>query len=184
MKRAFTLIELLVVIAIVAILAALLLPALVEVRRNASRAVCMNNERLMGIKYHAYRTDHGRWPRAGSSSGECLALLYPEYADTLKIFNCPAAGLPDASLQDAEIEDSDYVQDTGIPATVRPTRGVYGDHRGNHHEGSNLLFAGLHVRWCPEVDGRVSNPQLEADTDIYTDAPALGTEKDCYLLSP
>jgi prepilin-type processing-associated H-X9-DG protein/prepilin-type N-terminal cleavage/methylation domain-containing protein len=61
-QGAFTVIELLVVVAIIALLAALLLPGLVQAKRRAQTTTCISNLGQLGLAMHAYLADYHVYP--------------------------------------------------------------------------------------------------------------------------
>ncbi len=178
MKRAFTLIELLVVIAIIAILAAMLMPALMRARDSAKKSKCAGNVHNIGLAISMFRGDHGqRWiagrPTAWSNGyGWCETQAYVmrDYLQDWKVYLCPSA-------------------DTAIPHTPELQGTSHGSTMDNCFEPptstqADIWAATWGIGYYYDERGIADNPDparvIEADAEAMCNAygPEAANHKD------
>jgi prepilin-type N-terminal cleavage/methylation domain-containing protein len=125
-KQGFTLIELLIVIAVIALLIALLMPALQGAKDQARAVVCLHNLRQWGLATAQYATESNgilwceSYPLGGDVQtvpGDWMAMLAPYYRDVDKIRLCPSATKPSVDDRSTEMR-GDIDHSWGRPRQV------------------------------------------------------------------
>ncbi|HEY0074443.1 MAG TPA: DUF1559 domain-containing protein [Abditibacteriaceae bacterium] len=129
MRRAFTLVELLVVIGVLALLAALLFPALAQARARGRQAVCASHLKQLGQAIALYASDFERFPRGLDPADKYTPQIWQFFPNGLQIMSeTPLLTdvlrpyvKDDRLWQCASDTGFDISDTTGLPLDARPT---------------------------------------------------------------
>jgi prepilin-type N-terminal cleavage/methylation domain-containing protein/prepilin-type processing-associated H-X9-DG protein len=192
--RAFTLIELLVVIAIIAILAAMLLPALASAKQKAWTVSCTSNLHQIGLGLKMFADDNNEFypesgttiywgqtdivPPAGSGKSSWMEQIFP-YVGNTNVYCCPGNIQLPAKMQGP----FNYFNGTRAAYIVADSFAAV--------KSTQILFPSAYVLsgdtcGIPNVTGGGSFDPLDADKDDYTQncvgGPANGSPYELWQI--
>ena len=154
-KKGFTLIELLVVISIIAMLLAILMPALAKVKEMGKRVVCLSNQRQLAMAWYVYAdSNDGKMCSPRPMMGTSLDAQHSWIKWT-------AAGYPD-TWNEQNWEDSIK---TGALWDYAQSEEVFRCPAGNKNE--RITYAGFAAMgWMVPLDRSVDGPVYKTITQI------------------
>jgi prepilin-type N-terminal cleavage/methylation domain-containing protein len=188
-RRGFTLIELLVVTAVIAVLAALLLPAVQAAREAARGAQCKNNLKQIGLGLHNYESSNSTFPpaaiypvaRTASDSYSVQARLLP-YVDQNNLyaqidFGKSATSQPAVVMQriavyvcPSEVNDKPRVTTTltRYPLSYAANVGTWFVYDPNTGQGGNGALPANRATRTAEIADGLSNTIAMGEVKAFT----------------
>lgn len=154
----FTLIELLVVISIIALLLAILMPALGKVKEKGKDIVCRSNLHQWVVSFAMYNADnndsyHPGWGGTSGMSYWWMELLRPYYGDVGKIRSCPVA-------TKTEFELDGVTEGPGFGKNATKAWGYHPDFFGTNDYGSYGINGWILNRTGEQIKSMGMTPEV------------------------